>query len=87
MAADKNSRKPPRRLAHRLAIGVLLLPIYFYRYFISPLLGVNCRFSPSCSDYAKDAIIKHGALRGGLLTVKRILKCHPWGNSGYDPVP
>jgi putative membrane protein insertion efficiency factor len=87
MAADKNSRKPPRRLAHLLAIGVLLLPIYFYRYFISPLLGVNCRFSPSCSDYAKDAIIKHGALRGGLLTVKRILKCHPWGGSGYDPVP
>ena len=87
MAADKNSRKPPRRLAHRPAIGVLLLPIYFYRYFISPLLGVNCRFSPSCSDYAKDAIIKHGALRGGLLTVKRILKCHPWGGSGYDPVP
>ena len=87
MAADKNIRKPPRRSAHRLAIGVLLLPIYFYRYFISPLLGVNCRFSPSCSDYAKDAIIKHGALRGGLLTVKRILKCHPWGGSGYDPVP
>ena len=87
MAADKNSHKPPRRLAHRLAIGVSLLPIYFYRYFISPLLGVNCRFSPSCSDYAKDAIIKHGALRGGLLTVKRILKCHPWGSSGYDPVP
>ena len=87
MEPDKDSLKPPRRLAHRLAIGILLLPIYFYRYFISPLLGVNCRFSPSCSDYAKDAIIKHGALRGGLLTVKRILKCHPWGGSGYDPVP
>ena len=87
MAPDKNSLKLPRRLAHRLAIGVLLLPVYFYRYLISPLLGVNCRFSPSCSDFAKEAIIKHGALRGGLLTVKRILKCHPWGGSGYDPVP
>ncbi len=87
MAPDKNNFNPPRRAHDRLAIGVFLIPIYFYRFFISPLFGVNCRFSPSCSDYAKDAIIKHGALRGGLLTVKRILKCHPWGGTGYDPVP
>jgi len=87
MKTDLPQQNPPRGGLHKLAILLLLIPIYGYRYFISPLFGVNCRFSPSCSDYAKDAITRHGALRGGLLTVKRILKCHPWGGSGYDPVP
>ena len=61
--------------------------IYGYRFLLSPILGVNCRFAPSCSAYALEALDKHGPLRGGLLTVKRIGRCHPWGGSGYDPVP
>jgi putative membrane protein insertion efficiency factor len=87
MKTDFPRQSPSQGGLHKLAIWLLLILIYGYRYFISPLIGVNCRFSPSCSDYAKDAITRHGALRGGLLTVKRILKCHPWGGSGYDPVP
>lgn len=63
------------------------LLIYGYRFLLSPILGVNCRFAPSCSAYALEALDKYGPLRGGLLTVKRIGRCHPWGGSGYDPVP
>jgi len=85
--ADYMEKNPKRGGLHQLMIAVVLAPIILYRYFISPLLGANCRFSPTCSEYAKDAITRYGALRGGLLTVKRILKCHPWGGSGYDPVP
>ena len=58
-----------------------------YRYLISPLLGQNCRFHPTCSAYAIEAIQSHGAARGVYLTAKRILKCHPWHPGGYDPVP
>jgi len=85
--ADYREKNPKRGGLHQLMIAVVLAPIIFYRYFISPLLGTNCRFSPTCSEYAQDAITRYGALRGGRLTVKRILKCHPWGGSGYDPVP
>ena len=67
--------------------AVLILPIRLYQWTISPLLGVNCRYAPSCSAYAIEAIATHGALRGGWLGAKRILRCHPWGGSGYDPVP
>ena len=63
------------------------LLIYGYRFLLSPILGVNCRFAPSCSAYALEALDKHGPLHGGLLIVKRIGRCHPWGGSGYDPVP
>jgi len=65
----------------------LLTPVYIYRYFISPLLGVNCRFTPTCSAYTIEATEKYGALRGGWLAVKRIVRCHPFGGSGHDPVP
>ncbi len=58
-----------------------------YRLVISPLLGQNCRFQPTCSSYALEAIDKHGALKGGWLAAKRIAKCHPWGGSGIDNVP
>lgn len=66
---------------------LLRLPIHLYRYAVSPLLGVNCRFAPSCSEYALEALATHGAAKGGYLAARRILRCHPWGGSGYDPVP
>ena len=66
---------------------LLLIPIRFYQYFISPLLGPRCRFYPSCSEYAEEAIRQHGAWRGSWLAVKRISKCHPWHEGGADPVP
>ena len=58
-----------------------------YKLFISPLLPPACRYLPTCSDYAAEAIEKHGALRGVWLAARRLLRCHPWGGSGYDPVP
>jgi len=71
----------------RLLRALLILPIRLYQWTISPLLGVNCRFAPSCSAYAIEAIETHGAVRGLWLGTRRILRCHPWGGSGYDPVP
>jgi len=68
-------------------IHILLSPIYFYQFFISPLLGKNCRFTPSCSTYMIEAIKTHGILKGMCLGIKRILRCNPWGGSGFDPVP
>jgi putative membrane protein insertion efficiency factor len=58
-----------------------------YQKFISPLLPPSCRFEPSCSQYSLEAIEKHGAIKGGTLAVWRVLRCNPWGKSGYDPVP
>ncbi|MDE6371056.1 MAG: membrane protein insertion efficiency factor YidD [Duncaniella sp.] len=66
---------------------LLILPIRFYQACISPLPPPSCRFTPTCSQYAIEAITRHGALKGGWLAVKRICRCHPWGGSGYDPVP
>ncbi len=66
---------------------LLVLPIRFYQIAISPLLGPSCRFTPTCSEYARQAILKHGPLKGLYLAVRRLLRCHPWGGSGYDPVP
>ena len=71
----------------RIIIWPLLILIHAYRLCISPLLGVNCRFAPSCSAYAIEALEKHGPLHGSALMVKRIVRCHPWGGDGYDPVP
>ncbi|MDR0834894.1 MAG: membrane protein insertion efficiency factor YidD [Candidatus Symbiothrix sp.] len=61
--------------------------IRFYRACISPHTPASCRFTPTCSEYALEAIKKYGALKGGWLALKRILRCHPWGGHGYDPVP
>ncbi len=71
----------------RILSYILLLPIYFYQKFISPLLPNSCRFTPTCSHYAVDAIRKHGPFVGLVLAVWRILRCNPWGGHGYDPVP
>jgi len=61
--------------------------VRFYRFFLSPWLGSQCRFEPTCSHYALQALQRHGALRGGLLTGRRLMRCHPWCAGGHDPVP
>jgi hypothetical protein len=66
---------------------ILILFIKGYRLIVSPYLPNSCRYNPTCSQYGIDAISKHGPLKGSWLTVKRILRCHPWGGHGYDPVP
>jgi len=66
---------------------IIIAFLGFYRYFISPVLGSRCRFYPSCSAYAREAVERHGAWRGGLLALKRICSCHPFHAGGYDPVP
>lgn len=66
---------------------LLILPIRFYQKYISPLTPATCRFTPSCSQYAVEAIRKHGPFKGLYLAIWRILRCNPWGGSGYDPVP
>ena len=66
---------------------LLIIPIKIYQILISPLLGPHCRFTPTCSQYAVEAIEKHGPIKGILLTIKRIARCHPWGGCGHDPVP
>ena len=66
---------------------LLILPIRLYQLAISPLLPPSCRYQPTCSAYAIEALEQHGAWRGGWLTLRRLLRCHPWGGSGYDPVP
>lgn len=68
-------------------VFLLVLPIKFYRHFISPMFPPVCRFTPTCSQYALEALQKHGPFKGLYLAVRRILRCNPWGGSGYDPVP
>ena len=65
---------------------LFILPIILYQRLLSPMLSSSCRFTPTCSEYTKQAIIKHGIIKGTYLGIKRISKCHPWGKSGYDPV-
>jgi uncharacterized protein len=67
--------------------AVLLAGVRGYQYLLRPMLGANCRFAPTCSDYAREAIEKHGALTGSWLAVKRIARCHPYHPGGIDPVP
>jgi len=66
---------------------ILRLPIVAYRRVISPFLPPSCRYLPTCSAYALEAIETHGALRGSLLATRRLCRCHPWGGHGFDPVP
>ncbi len=74
----------PLRQAAKIALKA---PILLYRYTLSPLLGVNCRYIPSCSEYAAQAVEQNGAWKGAWLAFSRLMRCHPWGSSGYDPVP
>ena len=71
----------------RLITTLLLLPILFYQRCISPSTPPSCRYTLTCSEYARHEITKHGPLKGLWLALKRLLRCHPWGGSGYDPVP
>ena len=73
--------------AQKAAASLLLGLIALYHLFISPLLGANCRHLPTCSQYAKDAVITHGPLHGSYYALKRILRCHPWAEPRVDPVP
>lgn len=71
----------------RLLTLPLLLLVRFYQLCISPLKPPSCRFTPTCSQYAIEALRKYGPIKGVYLTIRRLLRCHPWGGSGYDPVP
>ncbi len=76
----------PNAVSRVLAMPLIGL-VRFYRLVISPWLGTNCRYQPTCSSYAIEALQLHGVLKGSWLAAKRIGRCHPWGGSGYDPVP
>ena len=81
------TRPADRATARRVLAWPLLGLVAAYRYAVSPLLGTNCRFEPSCSAYARQALLRYGAVKGGWLAVRRVARCNPWGGSGYDPVP
>ena len=70
-----------------LAARGLQLPVRAYRLAVAPFLPAACRYEPTCSAYALEALARHGALRGGWLALRRLARCHPWGGFGYDPVP
>lgn len=74
-------------LIKRFFTFIILMPVWFYRACISPLTPASCRYTPTCSEYTIQAVKKHGPLKGSWLAIKRISRCHPWGGSGYDPVP
>lgn len=70
------------------AIGAVFIGlIKLYQYLLSPILGASCRYTPTCSQYGIEAVKKYGAFKGGWLTLKRIVRCNPWGGHGHDPVP
>ena len=73
--------------SRRLGAALLIAPIRFYRFFLSPWIGRQCRFTPTCSAYALEALELHGGIKGGFLAARRICRCHPWGGHGFDPVP
>ena len=74
-------------LLHRVLIFLVLLPVHFYRKCISPFTPPSCRYTPTCSQYMVEAVRKYGPFKGTWLGLKRVARCHPWGGSGYDPVP
>ena len=76
-----------RSICKKIALFPLIALVKFYQYCISPLKPPCCRFTPTCSQYALQALRKHGPIKGSWLAIRRILRCHPWGGRGYDPVP
>ena len=74
-------------MLNKIIIFPLLLIIKLYQLFFSPILGNNCRFLPTCSEYAIESLSEHGLIGGSYLSVKRIFRCHPYGGKGYDPIP
>lgn len=72
---------------NHMLMWLVLIPIYVYRYTLSPLIGRDCRFLPTCSQYTIEAIRTHGVRSGSILGIRRIGRCHPWGGDGHDPVP
>lgn len=88
MTQNKKTTPPPSERPEMSAAAIVLTGgVLFYRKLISPLLPKCCRYTPTCSTYALEALRVHGAVYGSWLTLRRILRCHPWGGSGYDPVP
>lgn len=79
--------KSLKQIAGKIISFPMILLVRFYQICISPLKPATCRFTPTCSAYAIEALRKHGPFKGLYLTVRRLLRCHPWGGSGYDPVP
>jgi putative membrane protein insertion efficiency factor len=80
---DDTNAPGPRHVLGR----IVALPVHAYRVLISPLKPACCRFVPTCSAYATEALARHGAVRGGILTIQRLLRCHPFCEGGFDPVP
>ena len=78
---------PLRQTIRWLLVRALQLPILLYRYIISPMIGPRCRYMPTCSAYALEALERHGPIRGGWLAFRRITRCHPLNEGGFDPVP
>ncbi|MDR2087268.1 MAG: membrane protein insertion efficiency factor YidD [Dysgonamonadaceae bacterium] len=76
-----------KQTIRKSVIFVILLPVYFYKYCLSPLTPASCRYVPTCSEYTLQVIKKYGPLKGSWLAIKRISRCHPWGGQGFDPVP
>ena len=74
-------------MLNKIIIFPFVLFIRVYQLIISPMLGSNCRFIPTCSEYAMESLKEHGLIKGIFLSIKRIGKCHPWGSHGYDPIP
>ena len=79
--------QPERSIISRFILLLTYAVLRGYKLLISPLIGPRCRHLPTCSEYAEEALLKHGLVKGGWLSMKRIGRCHPWGSSGYDPVP
>ena len=90
MNASDNQNTPPATVwqrIRRILAWPLIALVRFYQLFISPLLPPSCRYTPTCSQYALEALRRYGPLKGGWLALRRILRCHPFGGGGYDPVP
>ena len=87
LSSFKNSESYLMNLLKQILSAPFIFLIKIYQWVISPILGPKCRYTPTCSHYAVEALKKHGPLKGLWLAIRRIARCHPWGGSGYDPVP